>query len=158
MSPDGSKLTAVSRDTVRLFDVRTKAPITSFKLPKDHFFAEDSIADSEKFVVRVASANCRIEHPSLLDLKNRTQFVPIDRAARCNPPDDSVDFGEPRTFSNGDRTKLLVTRSGTPELKLWDLRTGRADRTLRWTNVGGERVIGASSDLRRAVTTDKWAR
>src|SRR5262245_16304561 len=158
MSPDGSKLTAVSRDTVRVFDVRTKASITSFKLPKNYSFAADSIADNEKFVVRVASANCRIEQLSLLDLKNRTQFVPIDRPSRCDPPDDNADFGEPRTFSNGYRTRLLVTRSGTPELKLWDLRTGRADRTLRWTNVGGEKVIGVSSDLLRAVTTDKWAR
>jgi WD40 repeat protein len=158
ISPDGSKLTAVSRDTVRLFDVRTKAAITSFKLPKNHSFAEDSIADNEKFVVRVASANCRIEHLSFLDLKNRTQFVPIDRSGRCNPPDDNPDFDEPITFSNGDRTKLLVARRGTPEFKLWDLRTGRVDRTLRWTNVGSEKVIGVSSDLSRAVTTDKWVR
>src|SRR5262245_5343774 len=121
MSPDGSKLTAVSRDAVRVFDVRTKASITSFKLPKNYSFAEDSIADNEKFVVRVASANCRNEQLALLDLKNRTQFVPLDRPARCNPPDDKPDFDEPTTFSSGDRTKLLLTRSGTPELKLWDL-------------------------------------
>lgn len=158
ISPDGSKLTAVSRDIVRLFDVRTKAPISSFTLPKNHSFAEDSIIDNDKFVVRVASANCRNEQLALLDLKNRTQFVPVDRPARCNPPDEKPYFDEPTTFSNGDRTKLLLTRSGTPELKLWDLRAGRVDRTLRWTNVGGEKVIGVSSDLRRAVTADAWVR
>src|SRR5262249_23315641 len=160
ISPDGSKIIVTGQNTVRLFDVRTMAPSASFKLPKNYSFAEDSIVDADQFVVRLARPNCRIDQLVLLDLRNKTQLVPVDKPDQCNPPDNDANssFGEPKTFVNADRTRLIVIRNGADELKIWNLQARHLERTIKWANIGAESVIAVSPDLGQAVTFAKALR
>lgn len=165
MSADRSRLIALTRKLVGVFDVGTGKAIASFILPdkpgpdgsrERYAFAADSIVGDDEFVVRFSAADCKIDALMLVSLKDTNNFVSVDKPATCEPKDDDSSYvhGEPTVFADPGQPNLVIARVGFPELTVWDLQTRRAARTIKGPDAAGARVLGLARDFRSAATLD----
>ena len=166
LNADRSRLIALTRTSIRVFDVKTGKIRSSFDLPNnystadrdDYYFSRDSIVGDDGFVVRLTSPSCKIDQVLFVQLDNAKTFHEVDKPASCDESkedDNSVrSFGEPEVFSSSDGSSLILTRWGTPEVKQWSKQTFQVQRTIAWSDKSSARIIGISPDLKLAATID----
>jgi WD40 repeat protein len=161
LSADRSQLIALAHDSVNaadsvhVFDLRTGKASASFKLPKDHSFAENGMLGEDAFLVRVSRAECKINRLVLFSLRDQTNFIDVYTPATCVKPEEGALSEAPKLFPGPGGTQLVMAQEGDPELKVWDARTRRVERTIHWPDdAAAKGVIGVARDFKLAATQD----
>jgi WD40 repeat protein len=157
LSRDRSRLIAITRDLVEMFDVKSKKVVSSFKLADNYQFFKDSIVGDDDFVIMHKVTNCQIDQLMHISLKDTHNLIVIDEPLKCAQPSDDEELSDntARICPIPSQEKIIITRHSDPEIKRWDLRTRRAETTIKWPHDYSANVIGFTRDCKLALTNDE---
>ena len=156
MTADRGKLIGLTPTSVRVLDIKKRERVFSFDLSAQRF-SETSIAGEHGLFAQSSSEGCVPVYFMTLD--DPKTSIDVDKPADCgagkSPKDSEHAFGEPAIYPGADGSRIIVTRFGMPELKLWNSQTRQIERSIRWAGDVNPKIIGISPDLALAATADE---
>jgi WD40 repeat protein len=161
LSADANRVIALAHDgansidSAQVWDARTGASIASVKLPKSYAFADDGMLDEDAFIVRVPREGCTTDRLVQFSLRDPTNFIDVLTPAQCNKPGSDDDADAAKIFPAAGGTQALIAPARDPDIKLWNARAHRVERTIRWPDEAAQGLIGVARDLKLAATRER---
>jgi WD40 repeat protein len=75
--------------------------------------------------------------------------------AQCSKPETEGVSDGPTIFPAASGARALIAQGGDSEVRLWDARARRMERTIRWPDAAAKGLIGVGRDLKLAATHEK---
>lgn len=154
LTKDSKSLIAVTDGSVRTFDFVIGKQLSTFDLPNEkgrssYSFFDDSIVSDDGVIAQFTPPNCNIDELVYFDLKHAGNPLPVDKPAGCKR--ETYDFGEVSLFVNPAQSTVLIARTGSKEVREWDLIARMARRTIKWAGDAKSELIGVDGDPAKAV-------